>query len=174
MSNAVAISPDGRLVASGGCDAAGESSQQVSRCQLGRISLWDLRKSQIPVSLTGHAAAVQRLAFNADGSLMASIGYDGSVIVWNPETAQPIQHYSGLAGARALVFLADDTLQVYDQDSRVELKLVGLQGMQARACAVAHRSALTNPEWDAAIPTSNLFQPALESLQGVRNTICST
>ncbi|KAL2610081.1 hypothetical protein R1flu_028654 [Riccia fluitans] len=65
----VAISPiDQGLVASGGGDEVGY--------------LWRLGVAEDPQPLRGHKDSVVQVSFNGDGSLLASAGLDGFVIIW--------------------------------------------------------------------------------------------
>ncbi|KAL3678393.1 hypothetical protein R1sor_021349 [Riccia sorocarpa] len=65
----VAISPgDLGLVASGGGDEVGY--------------LWRVGVAEDPQPLRGHKDSVVQLAFNNDGSLLASAGLDGVIIIW--------------------------------------------------------------------------------------------
>ena len=55
---ALAMSPDGRTLASGD--------------EVGMVRLWDLRTGSAVAVLKGHALSISRLVFSADGSLLAS------------------------------------------------------------------------------------------------------
>jgi WD40 repeat protein len=64
----VALSGDGRLVASGGFD--------------GTIPVWDAEGRLPLATLQGHTSAVLAEALSGDGRLVASGGDDGAVPVW--------------------------------------------------------------------------------------------
>jgi hypothetical protein len=62
----LAFSPDGATIATGSDDT--------------KIRLWSVRSKRVTQTLEGHTAAIQSLAFSADGSLLASAG--GGVKIW--------------------------------------------------------------------------------------------
>lgn len=65
---ALAYSPDGALIASGGTDGA--------------VDIWDARTSQQMHALSGHELDVWQVAFNPDGSRLVSVSWDGTARVW--------------------------------------------------------------------------------------------
>jgi len=78
------FSPDGTLLATAGCAQAG----QLSDCVLGEVRLWDVATGEEVANLRGHNNVAYRIAFNNDGSLLASSSVDG---VWVWDTASGAQ-----------------------------------------------------------------------------------
>ena len=79
---AVAYSPDGRMIATGGEDRT--------------VKLWNAATHQLLGTFIGHAAEVYALAFSPDGSSLATAGDDRTVRLWDLRTRRATATFSGL------------------------------------------------------------------------------
>jgi transcription initiation factor TFIID subunit 5 len=70
----VAVSPNGRLMASAGEDKS--------------IMLWDLGSGKRIKKMTGHTGFIYSLSFSADNNVLVSGGADSTVRVWDVNTDQ--------------------------------------------------------------------------------------
>jgi WD40 repeat protein len=113
---AMAASPDGRLLVTGGADHA--------------IWLWDLETGNARNVLRGHSGAVTALQFTADGLKLVSGSADKSLRVWNLadgalagqfESPQPIAALALLSGGKQIATGGGDNLiRVWDLPSQAD------------------------------------------------------
>jgi WD40 repeat protein len=113
---ALAVSPDGKLLAAAG-------RMNFSRHGNHSIRIYDLKTAQISALLEGHSGAVLSLAFSSDGRQLASGSSDGTAIVWDVKTRARLQHLKGHASDvnRVAFTLDGERLATASDDRRVML-----------------------------------------------------
>ncbi len=77
----IALSPDGRIIASGSKDKT--------------IHLWDVQKRELITTLEGHTDEIWTVAFSPDGLTLATGCRSGSIHLWDPTTGN---HKTSLIG----------------------------------------------------------------------------
>lgn len=79
----VAVSPNGRLMASAGEDKS--------------IMLWDIASGKRIKKLTGHTGFIYSLSFSADNGVLVSGSADSTVCVWdvNTDSTKAMASYMG-------------------------------------------------------------------------------
>lgn len=130
--SSLAVSPDGRLLASGGGDKTvflGFGKPVWLDCS---IRLWDAATGQAVRTLEGHEQAITHLAFSGDGKRLLSVSTDGSVRVWDAETGQQIRQIAGTRGTisadgrMVAVTSADAPIDILDvQTGKQQQQMVG-------------------------------------------------
>src|SRR6476469_7205896 len=76
---AVAFSPDARLVASGASDNT--------------VKLWDAGRGRLLRTLSGHQGQVMSVAFSADGATLASAAMGSTVHLWDPVSGKLLRSF---------------------------------------------------------------------------------
>jgi WD40 repeat protein len=86
MVRCLALSPDGKLLASGHFNADGGP---------GTIRLWDVEKGEEIRSMAGHQMEVTSISFSSDGKHLLTSGFDKTVRLWNVADGKEIKRFQG-------------------------------------------------------------------------------
>ena len=90
----VSLSPDGRLLATGGFD--------------GVVHLWDVATGREIRRFEGHTYAVHSIAFSADGRRLVSGSRDGTARLWDMATGTAVRKFAGHSSGVSSVALSAD------------------------------------------------------------------
>jgi WD40 repeat protein len=121
---AVAVSPDGKLVATG----SGDLTVVPKDPHDFTVRLWDVASGKQRFRLVGHKQTLRGLCFSANGRRLLSVCADRSLIVWDVRSGKPVQvvklpeaprtpQQAGLscsADGRRVLFSTGSTFQVWD------------------------------------------------------------
>ncbi|KAF1808535.1 WD40 repeat-like protein [Eremomyces bilateralis CBS 781.70] len=130
--NAVAFSPDGKVIASGSYDET--------------VRLWDAGSGAALQTLDGHSNAVSAVAFSPDGKVIASGSHDRTVRLWDAGSGAALQTLDGHSRAVSAVAFSldgkviasgsyDRTVRLWDAGSGAALQT--LDGHSHAVSAVA-------------------------------------
>ncbi|MDX6497601.1 MAG: hypothetical protein QOG23_861 [Blastocatellia bacterium] len=106
--NSIAVSPDGKTLASGSQDNT--------------IKLWDMATGSELRTLTGHSGWVLSVAFGPDGKVLASGGYDHTVRLWDVSTGRQLRTFERQAEIYSVAFSPDGKILAsgsYDRTVRL-------------------------------------------------------
>jgi WD40 repeat protein/serine/threonine protein kinase len=81
--HAIAFSPDGRYIATGGNDKAGF------------LKLWDAASGSLVRTFDGHSDSVLSIVFSKDGSRMLTSSYDKTARLWDVATGKELRKFAG-------------------------------------------------------------------------------
>jgi RNA polymerase sigma factor (sigma-70 family) len=152
----LAFSPDGKQLAAASCRIPSFSPPEGSRSQIVRV--WDVQTGQLH-ELDGHTGGVTSVAYSPDGTVLATGGHDGTLILWDTASRkllhktqtidEPYFHRKGdgidSGGIRALAFAPDaktmasahhdSTVRLFDAAGGKQLRI--LRGHTYTVCDVA-------------------------------------
>ncbi len=113
---AIAFSPDGRWVASGGFD--------------GSVRLWDVATGKRVRVMRGHGREVVSLVFSRSGKVLASGSYDHTIRLWDPATGADLQPRDGHSGPVNALAVSPDGRIVASACERGAIRLWSLAAGQ--------------------------------------------
>jgi WD40 repeat protein len=120
----MAISPDGRRLASGSDD--------------GMLGLWDAPSGAPIARARGHDAAAWQVLFGPGGRSLASAGHDGLVLIWDGETLDPIRALRGHSAAVLSVAFSPDGRLLASASEDLTARIWDLATGEARAVLRGH------------------------------------
>jgi WD40 repeat protein len=126
--NAIAISPDGKILVSGSEDNT--------------IKLWNLVNGQEISTLMGNNAAIHTVAISSDGKYIASGSDDKIIKIWNLATREQIYTLIGNAAIRSVAFSPDGKYLASGSDDK-NIKLWNLQTGREIGIFQGHRDKVT-------------------------------
>lgn len=110
----IAVSPDGKSIASAGADQA--------------VKIWDVASGAAVTTLTGHPDAVIGLGFHSQSQLLASVS-PTTVRLWDLESQQCLQAFStGEWVANGVAFAAQDPADKPNDLTQLRLATAGADG----------------------------------------------
>ena len=95
----LAVSPDGRLLASGGGDKGGLLGFGKPAWLDCTVRVWDIASGNLLHTLEGHQQTITHLAFSRDSKRLLSGSTDNTVRVWDAQSGQFIRRFAGARGA---------------------------------------------------------------------------
>lgn len=129
------LSNDGKLLTCGTSHPANQ------------VLVWDLESGKLLAEMTGHTNQVSGVAFNADGSRIASVSLDQTLRLWDVVSGEVVHVFSGHTapvfsvafspnGAQIATGSRDETVRLWDSDTGSELEV--FRGHGAEVAQVAY------------------------------------
>jgi len=154
MIHSLAISPDGTRIAIGG--------------DVGNLSVWDLRKETLLVTLSGHSGHLSSLAWTPDGTRLVSSSTDGTVHVWDSRSPHNYEAEILLDKVSEHNLLAEEVIEDLAADGTIP------EALRKEAIELAHRrgdagySLLFSDAWKTGVSSN---KPRSEYARALRRAI---
>jgi WD40 repeat protein len=126
----IAVSPDGRRIASGSQDNT--------------IKVWDAATGAELMTLRGHSARVVTAAFSPDGQRIASAAYDGTIKIWDVARAEELLTLNGHKGGTGALFSPDATTIVSSSMDRTIRLWDAITGSELRTIQAQEGAGLNH------------------------------
>ncbi|MEH1915729.1 serine/threonine-protein kinase [Nostoc sp.] len=166
----VAISPDGKTIASSGDDRT--------------IKLWNLATGKLISSLNGHFQQVNVVVISPDGKLLVSASDDNTIKIWNLATRKQIRTLIGhsdsvhalaiSADSETLVTGSDDnTIKIWDLATGEQIRTLAGHTFWVRSVAISPNGViLASGSFDKTIKIWNLAKGyPIRTLEGNSQTV---
>jgi WD40 repeat protein len=146
LGGAVAFSPDGRTLATGGIDPL--------------VHLWDVRTGKLIRELEQGAAGANSLEFSPDSRILGVSGLEPVASLWDVATGTRIGPSLTAGSRKAMMDLSPDgrRLLMTNGDGKGAVWDVDAESWARRACSLANRT-LTRKEWEEFLP-GRPYEPA--------------
>lgn len=109
---ALALSPDEKLIAVGG--------RMQAKCtgHCGDVRVFDTETGKLVKTLTGgHRGTVSSLVHSNDGTILASGGYVGKIVIWDQQSDKPVRVLDGHTGSVKRLAFVGQTKQLVSVSS---------------------------------------------------------
>jgi WD40 repeat protein len=154
--HSLSFTPDGNLLAVGGCAVA------VERVSEDYVPVWDMRTGECVTRLASPATGRVSVAFSPDGQLLATASYGPPLRLWDTETWQQIREIppgtdivDGIAFSPDGTLLAsagdDEVIRLWDVQTGAEVRsLRGFWAERVRSVAFSpDGKLLASGSWDS-------------------------
>lgn len=129
---AVAVSPDGRRMLSGG-------AAPLFGAGPGSAVLWNLADGTVLERLEGHTQAVSAVAFGVDEAQVVTASHDGTVRLWDPRSGRSTAVCEGHVGHVTAVAITPDGRTLVSVGDDASVRLWDLPTGRRRAALKGHR-----------------------------------